>query len=67
MFTYVYFDNAASWVMDNGSDAGGVPELKGARLCSFEELKRCTDNFSEEYVIGSGGYGKVSSWCIPLS
>ncbi|XP_023756270.1 leucine-rich repeat receptor protein kinase HPCA1 [Lactuca sativa] len=52
-------DPFASWVMDNGSDAGGVPELKGARLCSFEELKRCTDNFSEEYVIGSGGYGKV--------
>ncbi|CAH1444131.1 unnamed protein product [Lactuca virosa] len=49
----------ASWVMDNGSDVGGVPELKGARLCSFEELKRCTDNFSEENVIGSGGYGKV--------
>ncbi|KAI3509114.1 hypothetical protein L1887_24140 [Cichorium endivia] len=49
----------ASWAMDNGTDAGDVPQLKGARWCSFEELKRCTDNFSERKIIGSGGYGKV--------
>ncbi|KAL4556391.1 hypothetical protein LXL04_039042 [Taraxacum kok-saghyz] len=51
----------ASWVKDNGSDAGGVPQLQGAKWCTFEELKRGTDNFSEECIIGSGGYGKVSS------
>ncbi|PWA79140.1 protein kinase-like domain-containing protein [Artemisia annua] len=49
----------ASWELDNGSDVGGVPQLKGARACSFEELKRCSNNFSEENIIGSGGYGKV--------
>ncbi|KAI8531941.1 hypothetical protein RHMOL_Rhmol11G0174900 [Rhododendron molle] len=35
------------------------PRLKGARCFSFEELKKCTDNFSESKLIGSGGYGKV--------
>ncbi|KAL4556396.1 hypothetical protein LXL04_039047 [Taraxacum kok-saghyz] len=49
----------ASWGLDNGSDVGGVPELKGARWCSFEELKRCTNNFSDVNLIGSGGYGQV--------
>ncbi|XP_023756267.1 leucine-rich repeat receptor protein kinase HPCA1 isoform X1 [Lactuca sativa] len=49
----------ASWALDNGSIVGGVPQLKGARWCSFEELKRCTNNFSEENLIGSGGYGQV--------
>ncbi|KAI3509120.1 hypothetical protein L1887_24146 [Cichorium endivia] len=49
----------ASWVLDNGNDAGDVPQLKGARWCSFEELKRCTNNFSEGNIIGTGGYGKV--------
>ncbi|KAI3676115.1 hypothetical protein L1987_85714 [Smallanthus sonchifolius] len=49
----------ASWGLDNDSDAGGAPQLKGARWCSYEELKRCTNNFSEDNIIGSGGYGKV--------
>nr|GEX99421.1 probable leucine-rich repeat receptor-like protein kinase At5g49770 [Tanacetum cinerariifolium] len=49
----------ASWGLDNGSDVGGVPQLKGARACSFEELKRCSNYFSEENIIGSGGYGQV--------
>ncbi|KAL8255045.1 hypothetical protein R6Q59_033266 [Mikania micrantha] len=48
----------ASWGA-NGSDAGSVPQLKGTRWCTFEELKRCTNNFSEENMIGSGGYGQV--------
>nr|XP_043619913.1 leucine-rich repeat receptor protein kinase HPCA1-like [Erigeron canadensis] len=49
----------ASWGLNNGSDAGAFPQLKGARWYSFEELKQCTNNFSEENIIGSGGYGKV--------
>lgn len=39
--------------------AGDVPALKGARFFTFEELQKCTNNFSEGSNIGSGGYGKV--------
>ncbi|GJZ25797.1 hypothetical protein Tco_0570050 [Tanacetum coccineum] len=55
-FTYVCMLNP--WGLDNGSDVGGVPQLKEARACSFEELKRCSNNFSEENIIGSGSYGQ---------
>ncbi|CAL5340946.1 hypothetical protein CsSME_00025155 [Camellia sinensis var. sinensis] len=47
----------ASWVTNNNID--GIPVLKGARSFPFEELKKCTDYFLEDNVIGSGGYGKV--------
>ncbi|XP_057468806.1 leucine-rich repeat receptor protein kinase HPCA1-like [Actinidia eriantha] len=47
----------AAW--DPRKDSGDVPQLKGARSFSFEELKKCTNNFSDANVIGSGGYGKV--------
>ncbi|KAE9456128.1 hypothetical protein C3L33_11971, partial [Rhododendron williamsianum] len=47
----------ASW--ESNKTSGDVPQLKGAKLFSFEELKKCTDNFSEANVIGAGGYGKV--------
>jgi hypothetical protein len=40
-------------------DSGGAPQLKGARFFSFEELKGCTENFSDSHEIGAGGYGKV--------
>jgi hypothetical protein len=49
--------NAAHWDPNNGS--GGIPQLKGARSFSFEELKKYTNKFSEANSIGSGGYGKV--------
>ena len=50
---------AAYW--DPEKSSGAVPQLKGARRFSFEELKKYTNNFSEMNDIGSGGYGKVSS------
>ncbi|CAK9177852.1 unnamed protein product [Ilex paraguariensis] len=53
----------ASWNPDKSS--GGVPQLKGARFFSFEELKRCTNNFSETNDLGSGGYGKVYRGTLP--
>ncbi|XP_010252250.1 PREDICTED: probable leucine-rich repeat receptor-like protein kinase At5g49770 [Nelumbo nucifera] len=43
----------------DASSSGSIPQLKGARWFSFNELKKCTNNFSEANVIGSGGYGKV--------
>lgn len=49
---------AATW--DPNSNSGGVPQLKGARSFSFEELKKCTNNFAESNCIGIGGYGKVT-------
>ncbi|BFG36680.1 hypothetical protein CerSpe_229550 [Prunus speciosa] len=48
----------ASWA-SSGKDSGGAPQLKGARCFSFDELKKCTNNFSDSNEIGSGGYGKV--------
>ncbi|KAG8368958.1 hypothetical protein BUALT_Bualt15G0100400 [Buddleja alternifolia] len=50
-------DPFASW--DPNTNSGGVPQLKGARSFSFEELKKGTNNFSETNDVGSGGYGKV--------
>nr|QNJ34486.1 CARD1-like protein 4 [Striga asiatica] len=48
----------ASWT-PSGKDSGGAPQLKGARWFSYDELKKCTSNFSQSNQIGSGGYGKV--------
>lgn len=48
----------ASWA-PSGKDSGGAPQLKGARWFSYDELKKYTNNFSENNEIGSGGYGKV--------
>lgn len=50
----------ASWG-SGGKDIAGAPQLKGARWFSFDELKKCTNGFSESHEIGSGGYGKVTS------
>ncbi|XP_057249528.1 leucine-rich repeat receptor protein kinase HPCA1 [Beta vulgaris subsp. vulgaris] len=46
-----------SW--DTQGTGGDVPQLKGARFFTFQELQKCTNNFSETNNIGSGGYGKV--------
>ncbi|GKV31587.1 hypothetical protein SLEP1_g40264 [Rubroshorea leprosula] len=44
---------------------GSIPQLKGARCFSFEELKKYTNNFLEANDIGSGGYGKVYRGTLP--
>jgi hypothetical protein len=37
-----------------------VPQLKGARCFSFDEITKSTNNFSEANHIGSGGYGMAN-------
>lgn len=53
----------ASWSTSKSS--GGIPQLKRARYFAFEELKKCTNKFSEANSIGSGGYGKVYKGTLP--
>ncbi|XVF75114.1 hypothetical protein PTKIN_Ptkin13bG0161900 [Pterospermum kingtungense] len=53
----------AHWDSKKGS--GSIPQLKGARCFSYEELKKYTNNFSEANDIGSGGYGKVYRGTLP--
>ncbi|GAA0161221.1 hypothetical protein LIER_17584 [Lithospermum erythrorhizon] len=48
----------ASWA-PSLSYSGGAPQLKGARWFSYDELKKCTNNFPRSNEIGSGGYDKV--------
>ncbi|KAL2939770.1 hypothetical protein RDABS01_011789 [Bienertia sinuspersici] len=38
---------------------GDVPQLRGTRWFSLEDVKQCTNNFSHGSEIGVGGYGKV--------
>ncbi|KAG6627188.1 leucine-rich repeat receptor protein kinase HPCA1-like isoform X2 [Carya illinoinensis] len=48
-----------SWT-SSGNDCSGVaPQLKGARWFSYDELRKCTNNFAERNEIGSGAFGKV--------
>ncbi|KAI5419053.1 leucine-rich repeat receptor protein kinase HPCA1 [Lathyrus oleraceus] len=54
----------ASWA-PSGKDSGGAPQLKGARWFSYDELKKCTDNFSGSNELGFGGYGKVYKGVFP--
>ncbi|KAG5229415.1 leucine-rich repeat receptor protein [Salix suchowensis] len=41
-------------------NSDSVPRLKGARCFSFDEITKCTNNFSEANHIGTGGYGMAS-------
>ncbi|OVA19167.1 Protein kinase domain [Macleaya cordata] len=43
----------ASW--NPSKSSGSMPQLKGPRLFSFDELRKGTNNFSEANDIGSGG------------
>ncbi|KAL1358769.1 hypothetical protein AAHE18_04G057700 [Arachis hypogaea] len=42
-----------------------IPQLKGARRFTFEEIQSYTKNFSQVNSIGSGGYGKVYRGTLP--
>ncbi|KAI5593143.1 hypothetical protein BDE02_04G198500 [Populus trichocarpa] len=53
----------AQW--ESNKSVGGVPQLKGARHFSFEELRKYSNNFSETNDIGSGGYGNVYRGVLP--
>ncbi|KAG0622381.1 hypothetical protein M758_3G093100 [Ceratodon purpureus] len=46
----------AAWQNIEGASA---PQLKGANWFNFDDIKRMTNNFSEENELGEGGYGKV--------
>ncbi|CAH9089883.1 unnamed protein product [Cuscuta europaea] len=48
----------ASWAPSN-KESCGIPHLKGARWFSYDEVKKCTNNFAKSNEVGSGGYGKV--------
>ena len=55
---------SAKWSTSKSSiDA---PQLMGAKSFTFEELKKCTDNFSEANDVGGGGYGKVCVFSVAL-
>ncbi|CAN4110813.1 unnamed protein product [Withania somnifera] len=56
-------DPFATW--DSIKDSGDVPQLKGVKCFTFEEMKKYTNNFSESNSIGSGGYGKVYRGTLP--
>ncbi|MED6219843.1 hypothetical protein PIB30_039502 [Stylosanthes scabra] len=47
----------AKWEEDASNTS--IPQLKGARHFTFEEIQNYTKNFSQANGIGSGGYGKV--------
>jgi hypothetical protein len=47
----------ASW--DIKSTSISTPHLQGARVFTFDELKKITNSFSDANDIGTGGYGKV--------
>ncbi|CAI9101455.1 OLC1v1038785C1 [Oldenlandia corymbosa var. corymbosa] len=58
-----HIDPFASW--NSTKTSAGVPELKSARSFTFEEVKKYTDDFSENNDLGSGGYGKVYKGTLP--
>lgn len=66
--------SSVSWDIKSTSTST-APQVRGARMFSFDELKKVTNNFSEANDIGTGGYGKVKkpllitsdTFCPPLT
>ncbi|CAD6270256.1 unnamed protein product [Miscanthus lutarioriparius] len=54
-----------SWDMKSTSGSSVIPQLRGARMFNFDELRKITNNFSEANDIGNGGYGKVYRGTLP--
>ncbi|KAI4296122.1 hypothetical protein L6164_036107 [Bauhinia variegata] len=50
---------------DTKESNSGIPQLKATKKFSFQELQKCTKNFSRENDIGTGGYGKVYLGTLP--
>ncbi|KAA8542803.1 hypothetical protein F0562_023955 [Nyssa sinensis] len=53
----------ASW--DSNKCSGSIPQMKGPISFSFQEMKKCSNNFSEANQIGTGAYGKVYRGTLP--
>lgn len=47
----------AKW--DTSKNEIDAPQLMGTKAFTFEELSKCTNNFSDANDIGGGGYGQV--------
>ncbi|EOA12859.1 hypothetical protein CARUB_v10025827mg [Capsella rubella] len=53
----------AKW--DTSMSSTGAPQIMGAKAYTFDEIKKCTQNFSEANYVGGGGYGKVYRGILP--
>ncbi|CAM0952750.1 unnamed protein product [Alopecurus aequalis] len=51
--------------LDMKSTSTSVPQLRGARIFTFAELRKMTNNFSEANNMGNGGFGKVYRGTLP--
>ncbi|KAH7283236.1 hypothetical protein KP509_35G067000 [Ceratopteris richardii] len=54
----------ATWIEAGEIDTGS-PKLMAAHWFSLQEIRKCTDNFSQSNEIGEGGYGKVYKGYLP--